>query len=91
MTFEWDQSKNQDNKQKHNISFEEAQYAFFDTGRIIQKDLKHSVDEDRFFCIGAIGDGIVTVRFTMRKQNIRIFGAGYWREGKNLYEAKNKI
>jgi hypothetical protein len=29
--------------------------------------------------------------FSMRKQNIRIFGAGYWREGRKLYETKNKI
>ena len=91
MTFEWNQHKNLGNIQKHDISFEEAQYAFFDSNRIIHKDIKHSVNEERFFCVGNIGNGIVTVRFTMRKQNIRIIGAGYWREGRKLYETKNKI
>ncbi len=86
MTFEWDENKNEDNAQKHNISFKEAQYAFFDKSRIIMKDEKHSHIEDRFFCIGKIDTGIVTVRFTMRNSNIRIYGAGYWREGKKKYE-----
>ena len=54
-------------------------------------DEKHSLVEERFFCIGKIDDGIVTVRFIMRNQTIRIFGAGYWREGRKLYEKRNKI
>ena len=91
MTFEWDEGKNKDNNLKHNISFEEAQYAFFDQDRIIYKDERHSFMEERFFCIGKINAGIVTVRFTMRNQVIRIFGAGYWREGRKLYEKRNKI
>ena len=86
MTFEWDENKNLENIEKHNISFEKAQEAFFDKKRIIVKDKKHSKKESRFFCIGHDGSGIVTVRFTMRNESIRIFGARYWREGKNKYE-----
>ena len=89
MTFEWDEHKNVLNKEKHNISFEEAQFAFFDSKRIILEDKKHSIDEDRFFCIGQIESGIVTIRFTIRKNVIRLFGAGYWREGKRRYEEKS--
>ena len=88
MTFEWDENKNVENFEKHKVSFETAQEAFFDKKRIILKDRKHSDREDRFFCIGNDGDGILTVRFTMRNGNIRIFGAGYWREGRDLYEQK---
>lgn len=88
MTFEWDENKNSRNMEKHDISFEDAQYAFFDPDRIILKDEKHSGTEDRFFCIGRIGTGIVTVRFTLRKNSIRLFGAGYWREGKQRYEKR---
>ena len=86
MTFEWDDNKNLDNMQKHNISFEEAQMAFFDSKRVIIKDDKHSLDEDRYFCLGEVEKGIVTVRFTMRNNNIRIFGAGFWRSGRKEYE-----
>lgn len=88
MTFEWDENKNKQNTKKHNISFEEAQYAFLDPKKIILEDKKHSIDEERFFCIGQIGSGIVTVRFTIRNSVIRLFGAGYWREGKQRYEER---
>lgn len=91
MTFEWDERKNHSNIQKHVLSFEEAQKAFLDKNRIIIKDTKHSEEEDRYFCIGCTEIGIVTVRFTMRLNNIRIIGAGYWREGKERYEQENNI
>ena len=91
MKFEWDEKKDILNIEKHNISFNEAQNAFFDAKRILIKDEKHSNEEDRFFCIGDTGKGIATVRFTIRKDIIRIIGAGYWREGKQRYEQENSI
>ncbi|MCZ7609595.1 MAG: BrnT family toxin [Ignavibacterium sp.] len=90
-TFEWNEDKNRINRKKHNISFEEAQYAFSDTKRIIAKDLEHSESEERYYCFGRIGENIVTVRFTYRNNKIRIIGAGYWRKGKLIYEKANKI
>ena len=86
MTFEWDENKNSENIKKHKVSFEKAQDAFFDENRIILEDIKHSVSEKRYFCIGKTDEGILTVRFTMRGQIIRIFGAGYWRQRKKRYE-----
>ena len=90
MNFEWDNQKSYINQEKHGISFEEAQYAFFDKKRLILKDEKHSSDEERFFCIGEVERGIVTVRFTMR-DGIRIIGAGFWREGRRRYHEKNSL
>ena len=90
-TFDWDENKNQLNQRKHNISFEEEQYAFSDLKRIIVKDLEHSKIEKRFYCIGRVAENIVTVRFTYRNNKIRIIGAGYWRKGKLIYEKENKI
>jgi len=89
--FEWESSKDKINQGKHNVSFSLAQYAFLDPNRIIAKDLKHSGKEERYFCIGQVGDGIMTVRFTYRGNVIRIIGAGYWRKGKLIYDKKNKI
>ena len=89
--FEWDSNKDKVNQKKHNVSFSLAQYAFLDPKRVIAKDLKHSGKEERYFCIGRVGDGIITVRFTYRESVVRIIGAGYWRKGKVIYEKKNKI
>ncbi len=90
-SFDWDAAKDLANQEKHGISFAQAQYAFADPHRIIAKDLTHSSDEDRFYCFGQVGEGIATVRFTYRDKTIRIFGAGYWRKGKRIYEHENQI
>lgn len=87
MEFEWDEAKNDINISKHGLSFYEAQKAFLDKKRVITLDKKHSSSEKRFFCIGKTNKGIIaTVRFTIRNGRIRIIGAGYWREGKKIYE-----
>jgi len=86
MNFEWDENKNAENIEKHDLSFYIAQKAFFDKKRIIESDTTHSQTEKRFLCIGDTGEGIATVRFVMRGEAIRIFGAGYWRKGKKEYE-----
>jgi uncharacterized DUF497 family protein len=64
---------------------------FVDHRRIILEDLKHSDAEKRYYCIGKLGDDILTVRFTYRENTIRIIGAGYWRKGRKYYEEKYKI
>lgn len=89
--FEWDEEKDRENQAKHNVPFALAQYAFLDPDRIIVEDVSHSKGENRFYCIGRIGEGIMTVRFTYRRHVIRIYGAGYWRKGRRMYENKNKI
>ncbi|MBI2641065.1 BrnT family toxin [Candidatus Roizmanbacteria bacterium] len=90
-TFEWDEDKNSTNIKKHRASFETAQYAFIDPKRIIAQDLAHSGEEKRYYCFGRVKGAILTVRFTYRRNRIRIIGAGYWRKGKNIYEKQNKI
>lgn len=90
-TFEWDEHKNQENQDKHGISFEQAQYAFADPDRLILRDRRHSTrDEDRYFCVGRISGGLVTVRFVRRGEKIRIFGAGFWRNYRRLYLERNR-
>jgi hypothetical protein len=84
--FEWDRVKNEENRKRHGVSFEEAQQAFLDPRRVIARDDKHSQSEARFFCFGRVGAGVLTVRYTMRGQRIRIIGAGYWRQGRKAYE-----
>lgn len=89
MMFEWDSEKDRENREKHGVPFELAQYAFADPDRVIAEDLSHGQSEKRYFCFGIVGKGVLTVRFTIRGSAIRIFGAGYWRKGKKIYEEKN--
>ncbi len=89
--FEWDDEKDKENKIKHNVSFSLAQQAFLDPSRVIAEDITHSSEEERFYCIGLVGNSILTVRFTYRGNVIRIYGAGYWRKGRKIYEEQNSV
>ena len=92
MDFEWDPAKNETNEGKHGVSFSLAQHAFADAWRVVVLDRSHSTEtEKRFFCFGKVDGRVLTVRFTYRNGKIRIFGAGFWREGKAKYEKQNKI
>ena len=50
--FDWDENKNSINKDKHDISFEEAQTAFYDSNALIIDDPDHSDEEDRYILLG---------------------------------------
>lgn len=50
--FEWDNNKNESNKKKHKISFEEAKSVFYDDEALLIVDPEHSEDEERFIILG---------------------------------------
>jgi len=85
-SFVWDLNKEKENLRKHGVDFMLASQVFFDVARKVFVDEKHSKNEERYFCIGKVGEKIVTVRFVYRRRQIRIIGAGYCRKGKVYYE-----
>ena len=89
--FDWDPRKDRQNQKKHGVPFAKAQYAFADPRRVVAEDLSHSSSEKRYFCFGWVEGGVMTVRFTYRGGAIRIYGAGYWRRGKRIYERENQV
>ena len=50
--FEWDNNKNNINKKKHKISFEEASTVFYDEEALMIPDPEHSYEEERFIILG---------------------------------------
>ena len=89
--FYWDIDKEAENIRKHGIGFMEAIEVFRDPGRQIYLDVKHSEQEQRLFCLGKVAGKVLTVRFTYRGENIRTFGAGYWRKGEIIYEKEKGL
>ncbi|MEB3120460.1 MAG: BrnT family toxin [Snowella sp.] len=75
MKFEWDENKNQQNRQKHGISFEEAKEIFL--GIVFTSvDQRFDYDEIREVSIGTIqGFVIVTVAHTERNGKTRLISA----------------
>jgi len=52
LKFEWDENKNEDNKIKHGVSFQEAESVFDDKNAVFLYDEEHSLNEERFIIIG---------------------------------------
>lgn len=50
--FEWDENKDQINRIKHKISFDEAKTVFYDENALIIDDPEHSWEEERFIILG---------------------------------------
>ena len=66
--FEWDESKNKQNQEKHKVLFELAQYAFADPQRVIAEDVNHSQNEKRYYCFGKVDKGITHSAFYVSRE-----------------------
>jgi uncharacterized protein len=90
--FEWNEAKNDYNLGKHGVSFLQATEVFRDENHFITDDQKHSTDEEkRYFCFGLVGGKVMTVRFTLRENRIRIYGAAFWSNGKKVYAKRQPL
>ncbi|MDJ0900069.1 MAG: BrnT family toxin [Xenococcus sp. MO_188.B8] len=52
LRFEWDRFKAESNRQKHGVSFDEAQTVFYDENARLRHDSEHSIDEERYILLG---------------------------------------
>jgi len=85
--FEWDETKNQTNFEKHNLHLSEAQSMW--EGHVLELE-SNQFGEQRKLAIGKIGGKFWTVIFTMRGEFIRIISARRSRENeKKLYHEKD--
>lgn len=75
-SFEWDESNNKKNYQKHGITHNQAEETFLDENLQIIDDIEHSQQEKRFVAIGKnFEKNIMFVIFTIRNNKIRIISA----------------
>jgi hypothetical protein len=78
LNFIWDDDKNEINKHKHGVSFEEAETVFDDNDAVYDDDDEHSTDEMRFIIVGKSDvPNLLMVCYCERENNevIRIFSA----------------
>ena len=77
MEFEWDPAKDDANRRRHGISFEEVTELFTSGVDYLEIfDDEHSQDEDRFIAIGPTPRGVVLVVYTEPSEGVvRIISA----------------
>ena len=91
MKFEWDEKKNKQNINKHDLSFETAKEIFEDENRIDFPDDRKDYKEERRITIGKIFEVLHTVVYTLRKNVIRIISARRSKQKeRKLYNFKNQ-
>ena len=74
--FEWDPNKDEANRRKHGLSFDEATDLFSGENDFLEIYDEHSGEEDRFIAIGPVRAGIVVVVYTESQDDvIRIVSA----------------
>ncbi|MDA1079846.1 MAG: BrnT family toxin [bacterium] len=87
--FEWDKGNEEKNFQKHLVSSNEAEEAFFDKDKQEYPDPTHSESEIRKIMVGSTKLGrLLFVVYTKRKGKIRIISARDLnkRKERSLYE-----
>ncbi len=75
MEFEWDEEKAKLNAQKHGVTFEEAELAFYDENAVILFDDTNSAEEIRNQLIALSPNRLLLVSYTERFERIRIISA----------------
>jgi len=73
--FDWDRANVQKNWERHRVAFAECEEVFFHDP-VLAHDFGHSTVERRYFAYGRTTRGrLLTVIFTVRKNQIRIVSA----------------
>ena len=71
MKFEWDETKNRSNINKHGISFQDAVYVFSDPFALSSHDEEHSEEEDRWVLLGKnLNESLLLVVHTIRSAEV---------------------
>ena len=74
--FEWDQGNKNKNYQKHGVTDQECEEAFFDPHKKILKDVFHSHHEQRYILLGETKkERRLFIVFTMRAGRARVISA----------------
>lgn len=75
LQFEWDEGNNEKPK-KHGLTLEETEEAFFDDNKVIFRDWKHSITEQRITLLGKTKkDKLLNITYTVRENKIRVITA----------------
>lgn len=74
--FQWDSGNSGKSLDRHQVSQNEAEEAFFNRPVVVVDDTRHSVAERRFALLGVTNEGrAVTVIFTTRGGLVRVISA----------------
>jgi uncharacterized DUF497 family protein len=86
--FDWDEGNLLKNWEKHAVSHLEAEQVFFNEPLIVFEDLKHSLEESRWYVLGRTDESRkLMIVFTIRGDKIRVISSrDMSRKERRIYE-----
>lgn len=87
--FEWDNNKNESNKKKHGLSFEQGSRVFDDPNRLQKINVRGT--ERRYLTIGKAFKVIMTVIYTVRNLAFRIISVRRSRKDEREAYLRNSL
>ena len=74
--FDWDTGNKEKNWEKHQVDYRECEEVFFNKPLLISEDVKHSLQEQRYYVLGqSDAERALFLVFTIRNNKIRIISA----------------
>ena len=74
--FEWNDANAYKNRERHQVTPEEAEDVFFREPIVVRSDVRHSKSEKRYYALGQTGTGRrLFLVFKVRQNRIRIISA----------------
>ena len=74
--FDWNESNATKNWLKHKVTPSECEQVFFNQPLVVQGDLKHSENEERYYVLGQTDiKRTLFIAFTVRNKLIRVISA----------------
>jgi len=86
--FEWDEGNIEKNWISHKVTTNECEEIFFNQPLLIFEDEKHSITENRYYCLGNTNKNrLLMLVFTIRKKLVRVISArDMSRKERKVYE-----
>jgi uncharacterized DUF497 family protein len=89
--FDWDEANTHKNWERHRVSPEEADDAFFNEPLMVRSDIRHSRREKRYYALGQTGSGrCLFVAFTIRRSLVRVISVRDMNRRERTAYAKNE-
>ena len=74
--FDWDEGNKQKNWEKQQVEYTECEQVFFNKPLLINEDVKHSTQEQRYYALGQSDTHrTLFIVFTIRNNKIRVISA----------------
>ena len=71
--FDWDDANTSKNRERHQVTPEEAEDVFFHAPLVVRGDVRHTKREKRYYALGRTGTSrLLFVAFTIRRNLIRV-------------------